>query len=420
MQKKHILFVSYDGMTDSLGQSQVIPYIIELSKKEFKFSLLSFEKETNYNKFKDTVKRLCSENNIDWHPKSYTKKPPILSTIWDIFRMYQETKMIHEKSPIDIIHCRSYQAASIGQRMQSKFNIPWLFDMRGFWADERVDGGIWKLSNPIFKFIYNFYKKKEIEFLIDAGAVISLTENGKEEILSWQHKLTTPQALREKQLDISVIPCCVDTELFNPEKVTIDQQTQLRTSLNIQADQFVLGYVGSIGTWYMLPEMLDFFQVLEKSNPTAIFLFISNEGDKVKELAAQKGISEDKFRVVSCLHSQVASYISLFTTSIYFIIPAYSKKASSPTKQAELMSMGIPVICNAGVGDSDLIVQKHNAGWVVDNFTEANYQLVVDAIEKSDFTEFKTISETCKSIFALEKGAEIFEKSYVRILDQPK
>jgi len=136
----------------------------------------------------------------------------------------------------------------------------------------------------------------------------------------------------------------------------------------------------------------------------------------VREQALQKGISEDKIRVVSCLHSQVASYISLFTTSIYFIIPAYSKKASSPTKQAELMSMGIPVICNAGVGDSDLIVQKHNAGWVVDNFTEANYQLVVKAIKKSDFSEFKMISETCKSIFALEKGAEIFENSYRRIM----
>jgi glycosyltransferase involved in cell wall biosynthesis len=326
--------------------------------------------------------------------------------------------MIHEKSPIDIIHCRSYQAASIGQRMQSRFNIPWLFDMRGFWADERVDGGIWKLSNPIFKFIYNFYKKKEIEFLIDAGAVISLTENGKEEILSWQSKQTTPRALREKKLDISVIPCCVDTELFNPLTVSSETKAALQISLEIQPEQFVLGYVGSIGTWYMLPEMLDFFKILLITKPNAIFLFVSNEGDKVREQALQKGISEDKIRVVSCLHSQVASYISLFTASIYFILPAYSKKASSPTKQAELMSMGIPVICNAGVGDSDLIVQKHNAGWVVENFTQENYELVVDAVNKSDFTEFKMISETCKSIFALEKGAEIFEKSYLRILDK--
>jgi glycosyltransferase involved in cell wall biosynthesis len=210
----------------------------------------------------------------------------------------------------------------------------------------------------------------------------------------------------------------VDTELFDKDKVTIAQQLELKTNLHIQADQFVLGYVGSIGTWYMLPEMLDFFKILLVKKPNAIFLFVSNEGDKVREQALQKGISEDKIRVVSCLHSQVASYISLFTASIYFILPAYSKKASSPTKQAELMSMGIPVICNVGVGDSDLIVQKYNAGWVVDNFTEANYKLVVDAIEKSDFNEFKSISETCKSIFALEKGAEIFEKSYLKILDK--
>ena len=244
-----------------------------------------------------------------------------------------------------------------------------------------------------------------------------MTENGKDEILSWQTKQTTPLALRDKQLDISVIPCCVDTELFNPEKIKIDQQSELRSNLKIQADQFVLGYVGSIGTWYMLPEMLDFFQVLEKSNPTAIFLFISNEGDKVKELAAQKGISQDKIRVVACLHSQVASYISLFTASIYFIIPAYSKKASSPTKQAELMSMGIPVICNAGVGDSDLIVQKHHAGWVVEDFTSENYQKVIAQITKSDFSEFEHLSQSCKAIFQLEKGAEIFEETYRRVIN---
>ena len=420
MQKKHILFVSYDGMTDSLGQSQVLPYIREISKKDYRYTLISFEKEARYQQHHTTIEKICAAAEIEWIPISYAGSIPIISTIWNVYRLKKAVFKLHKRRPIDLFHSRSHVPSLAAHSLFLKKNVPFLFDMRGFWADERVDGKVWDLANPVFKKVYTFFKRKEIEFLIDAGAVISLTENGKEEILSWQHKQTTPQALREKQLHISVIPCCVDTELFNPEKVTIDQQTQLRTSLHIQADQFVLGYVGSIGTWYMLPEMLDFFQVLEKSNPTALFLFISNEGDKVKELAAQKGISEDKIRVVSCLHSQVASYISLFTASIYFIIPAYSKKASSPTKQAELMSMGIPVICNAGVGDSDLIVQKHNAGWVVDNFTEANYQLVVDTIEKSDFTEFSEISQSCKEIFALEKGAEIFEKSYVRILDQQK
>jgi glycosyltransferase involved in cell wall biosynthesis len=418
MQKKHILFVSYDGMTDSLGQSQVLPYIREISKKNYRYTLISFEKDARYQQHHKTIEKICADSEIDWIPISYSGSIPIISTIWNVYRLKKEVFKLHKRRPIDLFHSRSHVPSLAAHSLFQKKNTPFLFDMRGFWADERVDGKVWDLSNPIFKKVYTFFKRKEIEFLIDAGAVISLTENGKDEILSWQTKKTTPHALREKKLDISVIPCCVDIELFNPLNVSSETKEGLQTTLGIQPEQFVLGYVGSIGTWYMLPEMLDFFKILLITKPNAIFLFVSNEGDKVREQALQKGISEDKIRVVSCLHSQVASYISLFTASIYFILPAYSKKASSPTKQAELMSMGIPVICNAGVGDSDLIVQKHNAGWVVTEFTEANYKLVVDAIEKSDFTEFKMISETCKSIFALEKGAEIFEKSYLRILDK--
>jgi glycosyltransferase involved in cell wall biosynthesis len=416
MQKKHILFVSYDGMTDSLGQSQVLPYIREISQKDYRYTLISFEKEERYKQHRGTIEQICANSEVDWIPISYSGSIPIISTIWNVYRLKKEVFKLHKRRPIDLFHSRSHVPSLAAHTLFQKKNVPFLFDMRGFWADERVDGKVWDLSNPIFKKVYTFFKRKEIEFIIDAGAIISLTENGKVEIESWQHKQTTPIALREKQLDISVIPCCVDTALFNPLKVSVERQAELRKELDIQSDQFVLGYVGSIGTWYMLPEMLDFYIELIKSNPNAIFLFVSNEANKIKELVTAKGISENRIRIVSCLHSQVASYISLFTASIYFIIPAYSKKASSPTKQAELMSMGIPVICNAGVGDSDLIVQKYNAGWVVEDFTEENYQKVITQITKSDFSEFEGLSTSCKEIFQLEKGAEVFEESYRRIM----
>ena len=41
---KHALYLSYDGMTDPLGQSQVLPYIIGLQQKGIAFTLISFEK----------------------------------------------------------------------------------------------------------------------------------------------------------------------------------------------------------------------------------------------------------------------------------------------------------------------------------------------------------------------------------------
>jgi glycosyltransferase involved in cell wall biosynthesis len=416
MQKKHILFVSYDGMTDSLGQSQVLPYIREISKKGYRYTLISFEKDDRYKQHYKTIEQICANSEVDWIPISYAGRIPIISTIWNVYRLKKEVFKLHKRRPIDLFHSRSHVPSLAAHSLFQKKKVPFLFDMRGFWADERVDGKVWDLSNPIFKKVYEFFKRKEIEFIIDAGAIISLTENGKEEIVSWQHIQTTPQLLRDKNLDISVIPCCVDTELFNPLKVNAERQAELRKELDIRSDQFVLGYVGSIGTWYMLPEMLDFFKVLLNFKPDAVFLFVSNEGDKIKELVAEKGISESKIRIVSCLHSQVASYISLFSVSIYFIIPAYSKKASSPTKQAELMAMGIPVICNAGVGDSDLIVKKYNAGWVVEEFETEEYERIINEITVNKQIDRIKLVEDARYIFDLATGADIFYHSYKRIL----
>ena len=43
-----VLYISYNGMLDSLGQTQVIPYVRELSRAGVQFSLLSFEKPHAY------------------------------------------------------------------------------------------------------------------------------------------------------------------------------------------------------------------------------------------------------------------------------------------------------------------------------------------------------------------------------------
>ena len=40
-----VLYISYDGMTDPLGQSQVLPYLEGLAKKNYAITLISFEKE---------------------------------------------------------------------------------------------------------------------------------------------------------------------------------------------------------------------------------------------------------------------------------------------------------------------------------------------------------------------------------------
>jgi glycosyltransferase involved in cell wall biosynthesis len=167
----------------------------------------------------------------------------------------------------------------------------------------------------------------------------------------------------------------------------------------------------------MLPEMLDFFRELKTQKSDVLFLFITNEPEeKIIELAKSKNIASEDIRVTSCLHKDVPTYISLFTISIYFILPAYSKKASSPTKQGELMAMGIPIVCNANVGDADKVIADTNSGWVIHNFNEESYQKTIQQILNNPLPDKQNIIKQGNKEFNLQTGALKFRKTYERIL----
>ncbi|MCO4815181.1 MAG: glycosyltransferase [Flavobacteriales bacterium] len=403
---KKVLYVSYDGMTDPLGQSQVLPYISGLSKEGYEFHLISFEKEDKFNIHKDHIQSICDESGIKWHPQDYKNEGGLKKTIKQVRRMKRVVRYLQEKHNFDIVHCRSYISALSGLALKRKHNVKFVFDMRGFWANERIDGNIWTLSNPIFKRIYNYFKKKEIEFLSEADYTISLTENGRDEINSWK-------AFQSKKPPIQIIPCCVNLDLFNPENTTTIQISEAKKRLGIEPNQFVLGYVGSIGTWYMLPEMLDYFKVLKRKNNNAVFLFISGENPKhIMNEVEKKGIDQASIFIQSVLHKEVPLHISLFDESIFFIRASYSKKASSPTKQGEIMAMGIPLICNAGVGDTDRIVEKYHSGKIISEFSDEAYSIAID--DNGTFNRERTM-EGAREYFSLKEGVKNYLNVYKAI-----
>lgn len=398
--KQKILYISYDGMTDPLGQSQVLPYLRGLSKHGYEFHLVSFEKHEKFIQHKAHIQQLCDDAGIFWHPQDYALEGGLKKTWKQIKRMRKVVNYLHDKHQFQMTHCRSYISAMIGLELKRKKSVKMLFDMRGFWADERVDGGLWDLKNPLYKTIYNFFKKKELQYFNESDYTISLTETGKEEILSWKDI--------RKDIQIEVIPCCVDLELFNPDKITDSDITELKTALTIPSDKKVIGYVGSIGTWYMLPEMLDYFNSL--NNNDHIFLFVTGEKpEKIFAEAEAHGINKEELRITSCLHKDVPLHIAAFDYSIFFIRPTFSKKASSPTKQGEIMAMGKPLVCNTGVGDTDRIVEKYHAGELISAFTMEAYESA-----KVDTTAYNIveIEKGAKEYFALEEGVRRYLNVY--------
>ena len=235
---KHILFVSIDGMTDQLGQSQVLPYLTKLSTLGYKIDIISCEKQSNFLKNKEIINTITAKHHIKWHYCFYQTKIPLLSQIQNFLNLKKIVAKKSERKNTIILHCRSYLSALIGLQLKKKFNIKYIFDMRGFWADERIDGNIWSLKNPLHNFLYKYFKRKEIELIENSDYIVTLTNNAKKEILSWK-LASTPE--------IEVIPCCADVHHFTIRDNAEKEQT--KQSLAIPDNSFVIGYLGSLGTW---------------------------------------------------------------------------------------------------------------------------------------------------------------------------
>ena len=407
---KHVLYVSYDGMTDPLGQSQVLPYLAGLSKEGYEFTLLSCEKPDKFEKYQATIQAICDANNIKWVPLFYTKKPPVLSTVFDIQKLTRKAKEIYKEKPYQMVHARgAYMTSLVAMSLKKAFGVKYIFDMRGFWADERVDGNIWKLNNPLFSTIFKFFKRKEKEFLENADYVITLTYTAEKEIHSWENIVGNP-------LPIQVIPCCVDMDKFSQSKVDFTLQSKLKQELGLKEDDYVLSYLGSLGTWYLLDEMLDFFKVLLMKKPNAKLLFVTNDPEEgIMAAVDKRGIDRQRILIAHSPFPQVPTYISLSQASLFFIKPAYSKKGSSPVKQGELMSMGIPIVCNANVGDTDWIVNKYQSGVVVDTLETSSYEKAADQLLDSTFDRGHII-QGATEYFSLAVGVQKYLEVYRKVL----
>src|SRR5690606_18737534 len=147
-----------------------------------------------------------------------------------------------------------------------------------------------------------------------------------------------------------------------------------------------------------------FFKVWLDIRPQSIFFFVTTEPQEMILTAAEKqGVQAERIRIVSAARAEMPYYISMMDYALFFLNLAFSKKASSPVKQGELMAMGIPVICNAGVGDSDRIVQQYHAGVLVDQYNDEAYRAAITEALRTNFDP-AVIRAGCIDYFDLGQG----------------
>jgi glycosyltransferase involved in cell wall biosynthesis len=268
--------------------------------------------------------------------------------------------------------------------------------MRGFWADERVEGGIWDTKRWLYRRAYEYYKKQELRLLNQSDQIVVLTHAAKEFLI--KNKLTSRP--------ITVIPCCVDEEKFNPNRFFDDDRNLIRQQLNIPLDAPVLVYVGSLGTWYMLEEMKSFFQTFILLYPNAHFLILTKDTDTAHKLLYDL---HSQVRIISVNSADVPKYLYAMDYGIFFIRPSFSKTGSSPIKLAELWAMNKPVFCNGDYGDMDYLWEKYQLPGLIHNFTNDDYYTAIQSLVSAPIRDFRAIGH---EVFALDRGVEAYHRIY--------
>jgi glycosyltransferase involved in cell wall biosynthesis len=399
----NVLYITYDGLTDPLGRSQILPYLSGLAAIGHRITILSCEKPIRLQQDGERLRRHCADLGLAWHPLKYHKKPPILSSAFDAAALQRAAIKLHGEQPFDIVHCRSYIAAHAGLALKRRFGVRFLFDMRGFWPDEKVEGGNWNLANPLFAAVYRYFKRLESRLLRGADQIVSLTEAGK-------RQLQTRPELAGRTVPVTVIPCCVDFDHF--PLATPALRREARKQMGIPADAPVLAYLGSLGSWYMLDEMLAFFAVFASRQRMARFLFVTLEDPQpIMQAGTDHGVDPKALIIHPASRDDVPRLMAAADLGIFFIRPVFSKIASSPTKMGEMLATGLPIVANSGVGDVEQMIEEMDCGVAVREFTPEAY---AHALDELDMTKgiAKARRDRARPRFDVSLGIERYHRMY--------
>ena len=407
------LYLCYFGLREPLVQTQVLPYLRQLVRGGVRVGLMTFEPKLKQRwtrqELDDERERLAAEG-IQWHYRAYHKTPSLPATLYDIASGARAVRRLVRREGIRVLHSRGHIPALMAALVKRTTpDLRTVFDIRGFMPEEYTDAGVW----PEGGYLYRGMKRVERYLLSSSDAFVVLTKKAREILFPGS------EGVDKEGRPVEVIPCCVDFRRY--EEAEGASREELRRELNLTGRR-VLVYVGSFGGWYMTDEMLEFLALAHRRDETTFSMILTQS--PAQEIAARLralGLSDRDFFIDKVKPNDVPRYLKAADVALSFIKPCYSKLSSSPTKIAEYLASGLPIVCNAGIGDVDEIIEGENVGVVIGEFNEETYTEALRAVDEMRLDE--TLGDRCRAsarrYFDLDRvGGERYRRLYRRLVER--
>lgn len=391
-ENRRVLYISYDGLMEPLGQSQVLSYLKGLSKN-YRIYLLTFEKKQDLKDLQKLQKfrNNCRKHNIVWIRLKYHYKFKIFATTYDVILGFLVSLFLIIFKKISLIHVRSSIAGLISKCLRNFVSFNLIFDMRGFWSEEKADRSGWSREGILFK----FFKNLENNLLEVSDSVITLTKNAKDLILTGN-----PEMPEEK---FTIIPTCTDLDLFKKKKVT---------SLD---EDFTLGHIGSVHTAYDIDPILQLYKDLRNKFGHIRLLFINKDSHKyIKQKIDKLGLKKESIEIVRVDFLDIPNALKKIDFGCFYAKDNLSIKGSMPTKLGEFLACGVPVICNPINSDVTQLIQDNKVGIISSFKSPIDLETLHNQmLQLSKSTETRDhCRRIAESYFSIENGIKKYEEVY--------
>jgi len=179
-------------------------------------------------------------------------------------------------------------------------------------------------------------------------------------------------------------------------------------------------YAGSVTGLYLLEEMVRFFLALRAREPNAFLRILTHASSmQTVEALERMGLRDGDFWVGAVTPEEVSTYLRQAHLGLSFRRPTVAQVAACPTKIPEYLAAGLPVVCSAGVGDMDAVLERGRVGVVVRDGAAAGYgeaaELALSLARDPHVS--RRCRETARRLFDLEAvGGPRYRRVYRRLV----
>ena len=317
-----ITYLSVDPVTSTVGTSQVLAYVERLAERGVGVDLHSFEHHVDEVIAADLVR-----HGVVWTPHRFGGNGARAG-------LGRVTRLARSIRGAELVHARSDMAAAAAMWSGAEC---WLWDVRSFWADQKVATGVFSARSPQAR----VFRRIERRAAVGSRHVVALTPSAIDELDRRYDGVVGPKA--------TVVTTCVDRRRFKPAPMPPTNPVRLLLA-------------GTLNRYYDVPAMLDLIAELRTRRPVELVVASPGGTDWDPELDRAGAVrtsatTGDMPALIASCHAGL---------SVCRDDAGISLVAAMPTKIGEFLAVGRPVIVNPGLQDAASMVDQADAGVVVD------------------------------------------------------